>query len=99
MIWSRIGFTGSDTQACSGMVRIGSLMPAMRATSLDAPATACTILPARTTPRGVSTPTARPFSMRMRLTGVCVNTWAPRLMASLAYPQATASWRAMAPGG
>ena len=63
MIWSRIGFTGSDTQACSGMVRIGSRKPAMRATSLDAPATACTILPARMTPRLVSTPTARPFSI------------------------------------
>ena len=35
MIWSRIGFTGSDTQACSGMVRIGSRKPAMRATSLE----------------------------------------------------------------
>ena len=84
MIWSRIGFTGSDTHACSGMVRIGSRNPAMRATSLDAPATACTILSARMTPRFVSTPTARPFSIRILLTPVCVCTSTPRLIASLA---------------
>ena len=56
----------------------------MRATSLDAPATACTILPARMTPRFVSTPTARPFSIRILLTPVCVCTSTPRLIASLA---------------
>ena len=43
---SRIGFTGPDPQACSGMVRIGSLRPAMRATTLDDPATACITFPA-----------------------------------------------------
>ena len=62
----------------------GELRERLRATSLDEPATACTILPARMVPRLVSTPTARPFSMRILLTPVCVCTSTPRLMASLA---------------
>ena len=43
MIWSRKGFTGSETQACSGMVRIGSLKPASFATSELDPVMSATI--------------------------------------------------------
>ena len=44
MIWSRNGFSGTDTQACSGMVRIGRRKPAIFATSELEPATACITL-------------------------------------------------------
>ena len=70
MIGSRKGFRGSETQACSGTVRIGSVKPASRATWPLSPATACIALPQAIGPRLVSSPVTRPFSILMPVTSV-----------------------------
>ena len=63
MMGSRKGLTGSDTQACKGMVLTGSLIPAIRATSELIPATACNTLSQAISPRRVFTPVTFPFSI------------------------------------
>ena len=84
MIGSRKGFKGSDTQACSGTVLIGSLNPAIRLMSELEPATAWSTSRALTSPRSVRTPVTRPFRLRMSLTVVFWWSSTPRRAASAA---------------
>ena len=81
MIVSRNGFRGWDTHACSGTVLIGSLKPAILASSELRPATHWMILPALTVPRVVSTPTALPLERTMPVTSVFWCNSTPRMVA------------------
>ena len=83
-IGSRNGFSGWDTHACSGTVRIGSRNPAMAATRELEPATAWSTRPHAMRPRVVSTPVTRPRAMRIPVTSVPWWISTPRRAAPLA---------------
>lgn len=78
---------------------MGSSMPAMPAMVEPQPAVALSTFPALTKPRLVSAPCIRPSSTRSPVTSVSWWISTPRRSASRAYPQTTASWRMIPPGG
>ena len=92
-------FTGSVTAACSGRVVMGSSTPAMAAISEDHPAVQLTTVRVAMSPLVVFTPVTRPSDTSMPVTSVPWWMWAPMALAPRAYPQTTASWRMIPPGG
>ena len=58
----------SVTNACSAIVSMGRRTPAMRASTLDHPATALTTRPAATVPRFVTTPRHSPSTTSTSIT-------------------------------
>jgi hypothetical protein len=91
---SSTGFSGSDTNACSGWLSTGRRNPAIAASTLALPATTTPTFGARIVPRVVSTPVTPPLSRIIPVTSHCSMMSTLRASAARANPHATASWRA-----
>ena len=93
-----IGFSGSETSACSGNDSSGMRTPAIAITTLVLPAATTPIFLVAIVPRVVSTPRhGAEASRRIALTSQFWMMSTPRAEAARAKPQATASWRAVPP--